>query len=689
MNELPRYVTGALFAVVVGTALVHAQTTERVSVASDGTQGNGPSGYSGLNWAQMSVSANGRYVTFDSNAANLVPDDTNGTRDVFVHDRQTGQTMRVSIDSSGMQANGFSAWSSISADGRYVSFFSFATNLVPDDTNGFGDVFVHDGVTGETTRVSVASDGTQGNNSSGYYGEVGISISADGRYVAFRSGATNMVPGDTNGKADAFVHDRQTGQTTRVSVASDGTQGNDNSGLPSISADGRYVAFKSHASNLVVGDTNGINDAFVHDCQTGQTTRVSVASDGTQGNGESAIYGISISADGHYVAFPSGASNLVMGDTNATYDVFVHDRQTGQTTRVSVRSDGTQGNNLSGYYGGISISADGRYVAFTSADGALAPPISGNQWAVFVRDRQAGQTTRVSVANDGTLGNGDSGLFGIAISADGRYVVFPSEATNLVSGDTNGMLDVFVRDRGAPPTDGDSDGIPDASDNCPTISNPLQADTDSDGSGDLCDSCPADSANQCDVNGSAAAEIAATTGGSLITPDDSLRVEVAAASIQTDSTLSATQSIVVDPNVNIRVGGRDGTGYAVTIYDLRPSGLQFAVPAALTIVHDVSTLTSAQRINLGVYVLSEVSQRYEPVASTCDVVEDPPNLFIATCAADLSHFSKYGLVVNEVAPIPAASTWGLVVMGIGLALAGTLGLRRRESASPGVQRNAA
>ena len=161
---------------------------------------------------------------------------------------------------------------------------------------------------GNTTRVSVASDGTQSNNSS-----YNPSISANGRYVAFESEATNLVRGDTNNFRDIFVHDRQTGQTTRVSVASDGTQANGHSYDPSISADGRYVAFASLANNLVSGDTNDQQDIFVHDRQTGQTTRVSVASDGTQASGHS--FNPSISADGRYVAFVSSASNLVGGDT--------------------------------------------------------------------------------------------------------------------------------------------------------------------------------------------------------------------------------------------------------------------------------------------------------------------------------------------------------------------------------------
>jgi Tol biopolymer transport system component len=399
---------------------------QRVSVASDGTEGNDDSWW-------PSMSADGRYVAFQSRASNLVPGDTNGTWDVFVHDRMTGQTTRVSVASDGTEGNGVSGLPSISADGRYVAFVSAASNLVPGDTNGKFDVFVHDRVTGQTTRVSVASDGTEGNDDSWW-----PSISADGRYVAFSSLASNLVPGDTNGTWDVFVHDRLTGQTTRVSVASDGTQGNNGSGDPSISADGRYVAFSSLASNLVPGDTNGTWDVFVHDRLTGQTTRVSVASDGTEGNGVSRRPP-SISADGRYVAFYSEASNLVPGDTNELVDVFVHDRLTGQTTRVSVASDGTQGNSYSQW---PSISADGRYVAFMSWASNLVPGDTNEVQDIFVHDRMTGQTTRVSVASDGTEGNGDSWL--PSISADGRYVAFASEASNLVSGDTNGKRDIFV-----------------------------------------------------------------------------------------------------------------------------------------------------------------------------------------------------------------------------------------------------
>src|SRR6266446_1314542 len=243
-----------------------AQTTERVSVTSGGTEGNGASLGSAL-------SADGRFVAFDSAATDLVAGDTNGVSDVFVHDRQTGATERVSVASGGAQGNassgliGFAFPPALSADGRFVAFVSYATNLVPGDTNGATDVFVHDRQTGMTERVSVASDGTQANNASSY-----PALSADGRFVAFQSDATNLVAGDTNGATDVFVHDRQTGTTERVSVASGGTQGNGFSAGPALSADGRFVAFHDTATNLVAGDTNGASDVFVHELTVSTTT---------------------------------------------------------------------------------------------------------------------------------------------------------------------------------------------------------------------------------------------------------------------------------------------------------------------------------------------------------------------------------------------------------------------------------
>ena len=280
------------------------QTTERVSVSSSGTQGNKASSYPAISW-------DGLHVAFESDASNLVLGDAWGFKDAFVHDRLTGNTKLVSKDSSGNQGYGASTTVSVSEDGNYVAFVSYASNLVPDDTNGVSDIFVRDRQASTTERVSVDSSGNEGNGHS-----QDPSISGDGRYVAFSSYATNLVPGDSNG-VQIYVHDRQTGATEQVSVDASGNAGNDDSNGPSISGDGRYVAFYSDATDLVPGDTNGRSDVFVHDRQTGTTERVSVDSSGNQGSSHS--LSPSISVDGRYVAFHSKASNLVPGDTNGDH----------------------------------------------------------------------------------------------------------------------------------------------------------------------------------------------------------------------------------------------------------------------------------------------------------------------------------------------------------------------------------
>src|SRR6185436_8449149 len=267
-----------------------------------------------------SISDDGRYIAFSSFATNLIPGDTNGAKDIFIRDLQLGLTARVSLNSSGIQGNGNSDSPTISADGSYIVFVSSATNLVEGDTNGQADVFVRDLQTGVTTRASVASNGVQANSPSG-----GTSISADGRYVTFESTATNLVPGDTNGSYDVFMHDMQTGITTRLSVNASGLQGDRSSGSPSISSDGRFVAFYSDATNLVPGDTTWAG-IVVRDLQAGTITRVSVDSSGVKANNGSTLP--SISADGQFITFESYATNLVIGDTNGQPDIFVHRHNT-------------------------------------------------------------------------------------------------------------------------------------------------------------------------------------------------------------------------------------------------------------------------------------------------------------------------------------------------------------------------
>ena len=404
--------------------------TKRVNLASNGAEANSES-------YDSAISADGQHVAFRSNASNLVLADTNGTYDMFVHDRATGATERVSLASDGAEADSSSSIPAISADGRHVAFESKASNLVPADGNGVQDVFVHDRATGVTARVSVASDGVEANAYS-----YTPSIGTDGRHVAFVSYASNLVPADTNETWDVFVHDRTTGVTERVSLGSEGAQANADSYDPVIGANGRDIAFWSYASNLIPADTNGTWDVFVHDRDTGTTERVSETSDGIEGNRSSKTP--AISADGRYVAFTSSAFNLVPADTDGkAADMFVHDRATGVTERVSVASDGAEANS-SCFTG--AISADGRHVAFDSLASNLVPGDTNGTLDVFVHDRVTGATERVNLGSDGTEANAFS--YTPAITADGRHVAFRSYASNLVPADTNGTWDVFVRDHG-------------------------------------------------------------------------------------------------------------------------------------------------------------------------------------------------------------------------------------------------
>ena len=365
----------------------------RVSVSSAGAQPNRDSDL-------PAVDSGGRFVGFESDARNLVPGDTNRARDIFVHDLESGGTVRVSVSTGGEQGNGHSRNASISADGRYVAFESRAGNLVSGDTNRTTDVFVHDRESGQTERVSVSGDGSQGDKES-----TDPSISADGRFVAYASEAGNLVAGDTNRKQDIFVHDRETGETRRVSLSSGGTEGDRDGETPVISAQGRFVAFTSEARNLVAGDTNRKADVFVHDRQTGETTRVSVGNDGRQANGGSGAP--SISASGRFVAFESVASGLVEGDKNKAKDVFVRDRSRELTIRISVGREGRPRDD-------------------SSSDDSSEEDGSSDDKSDDSDDR----------------GSGDSDH--PFLSGDGAFVAFRSEASNLVHGDTNGRNDVFL-----------------------------------------------------------------------------------------------------------------------------------------------------------------------------------------------------------------------------------------------------
>lgn len=424
-----------LAALVVSSAAL-AQSTESVSISSDEIAGNGYT-------ASVAINGDGRFVVFQSSATDLVPNDTNAADDIFLRDRLLGTTVRVNVGAGGVEANGWSANPGISRDGRYIVYESSATNLVSTANNGPYHIFRYDTQTGATVHVSKSTAGVQGNGSSTY-----PSISNDGRYISFTSLATNLVTGDTNARPDAFRRDVVSNVTIRVSVRTAGGQGNNTetragNATSAISGDGRYVLFRSNATNLVTGDTNTFADLFVRDVTAATTQRVSVGNTGSQPNNVS--YMGAISANGRYVVFSTAATNLVTGDTNIAEDVFVRDRTSNTTTRVSVSSSGAQ--TPTGELGSTSpsISDDGRFVAFTSYAPNLVSGDTNGVSDIFVRDRTNNTTVRDSVSTAGV--QGDDYSHSGKISANGLFTAFTSGSSTLVSGDGNGTNDAFVRVR--------------------------------------------------------------------------------------------------------------------------------------------------------------------------------------------------------------------------------------------------
>ena len=383
-----------------------------VSLDPVGAVGNGAS-------QRVRVSGDGRFVTFHSRATNLVGGDANGRSDIFVCELATNQVTLVSVNSEGEQGNHYSEYPSISADGRHVAFISRATNLIDDDTNGpVVDVFVHDRQTGETVCASVASDGSQANANSGY-----PVISGDGRRVVFMSQASNLVPDDTSSGYDIFLHDLDTQQTVRVNVDSWGAQAqgpdpnapdSSNSFYPSISHDGQRVVFISNAIDLVGGDTNGADDIFLHRLSTGMTTRVSVSSAGQQGNDDSAWP--RICPDGRYVAFNSYADNLVAGDTNNYSDIFLHDLETARTWRVTRTQAGGQANRSSRV---PAVSQGAHFVAWYSEATNLVPGDTNDMRDEFLCDRRGDLDADGDIdVDDWALLAGAMGGPGVAPTAD-------------------------------------------------------------------------------------------------------------------------------------------------------------------------------------------------------------------------------------------------------------------------------
>ena len=403
-------------------------TTVRVSEAFGGGDAT-----SNSNWP--SVSADGRYVAFSSWASNLVPNDTNDESDVFVRDLMTGTTTLVSVASDGTQANGVSFTPSISGNGDVVAFRSDATNLIANDTEGHTDVFVHVISTGVTSRVSQTPTGEGANEDSSE-----PAISANGRVVAFSSVATNLVRVHVNATGlccDIFVHKLATGRNKLGDPMLNG-KGASDSFLPVLSANGRYLAFGSWGCDIATGiECLDESNVYEQDMRTKTMTLVTRAYSGTVGFGCGA--NPAISADGTKVAFISDGANLVPGDTNGAYDVFVRDLTTGVTTRVSVNSHGGQTN---GGLGRVTMSSDGNLIAFQSDAWNIVPNDDNLVQDIFVHDMKTGKTTRASVSSSGA--EADAYSANAAISADGSVVAFESDAGNLVESDQNITTDIFA-----------------------------------------------------------------------------------------------------------------------------------------------------------------------------------------------------------------------------------------------------
>jgi Tol biopolymer transport system component len=414
--------------VVVGAAQATTNGTVRVSTNAAGTQANGGS-------FLPSVSRDGRLVAFKSTGTNLHPADTNGFADVFVKDMSTGAVTLVSANMAGGSGNGDSDEPSLSADGRYVSFTSTASDLVPGDTNGVKDVFRRDLKKKRTDLISVANNGDQ---ATGYAG--GSSINGDGRFVAFGSPASNLPDGivGTHTWSQIYLRDMLAQRTILVSANASGGAGNSSSRHPSISEDGRYLGYTTAATDLIVPDANGsISDIHLWDWRTGQTIRASDSNAGVQVDDES--YFVAVSATGRYIAFTSAATNLGLPNPSGVWQVYLRDQVTGFTEAVSLDPNKQEGN---GYSQWPSVSADGRYVAFESLASDLVALDANGEFDIFVRDRTASTTTRVSLSETG--GDPDGRSVWAVISADGATVTFESRGTNVVMPDVTGRAtDVY------------------------------------------------------------------------------------------------------------------------------------------------------------------------------------------------------------------------------------------------------
>ncbi len=412
---------------VFGTS--HAEV-RRVSVSTAGVQGDALSD-------TPSLSGDGSVVAFHSTAKNLAANDPNSRNDAYVHWVGTGETLVTSAAADGTIGGATSTRAVVSADGKAVVFQSDADNLVPGDGNTHRDIFLKDLATGAVRIVSLSAAGEQANGHSTL-----PRFSRDGNRVVFVSEATNLVPNDTNEKNDVFVKNLMSGEIRIASASATGELGNDDSTFPVLSADGNFVAFSSAASNFVKLDTNKSRDIFVKNMTTGEIRRLSVSAAGQQGDTHSD--GPNISADGTIVTFSSESRFLVPNDTNGDSDVFLCDLTAGTIRRASVTATGAETNGASYVQ---SLSDDGKVLAFGSdAPDVVPAPAPNYLFQVYVKDLTTGEVRAVSVGLDGKIGDGPS--FAISLSGDGKKVAFHSESANLVAGDTNNKGDIFVADTG-------------------------------------------------------------------------------------------------------------------------------------------------------------------------------------------------------------------------------------------------
>ena len=408
-------------AVLAGLAFAAPATTQRVSVTPTGQEPNGTS-------SEPSISADGRYVAYTSSADNVVAG-ASGTQ-IYVYDRSTGKTQLASASTSGEPASGSSQQPAISADGQYVAFDSYAKDLVPGGV-AFDDVYVKNLATGKLKRASVSSSGDPGDDYSS-----SPSISADGNVVTFSSDARNLTPVKTKARRNEFVHFMDSGKTEQVNVSPRGKGGNGDCHKPSVSADGKLIAFASRGSNLVKGGSKGWQ-IFVRTLKTEKNTVVSLSSSGKAGNGLSSHP--VISGDGRFVAFESKASNLVKGDTNRALDVFLRDLTKRTTKRISVSASGKQADGGSA---DASISNHGGFVAFDSTASNLTPRQKGGNHVFLYSSRGGTRLQQVDLNDAGASGDRFAEL--PSVSGDGSLVAFESGATNLVAGPAK-QTDVYIR----------------------------------------------------------------------------------------------------------------------------------------------------------------------------------------------------------------------------------------------------